>query len=368
MLERLALATNEPRSRLLFEELRRRVEVVAEVDFDDIDVITRYLAAFLSFRFPRREWYGNYQMHPLIQRRRRKALAEGLKPVFPPADALLMWGSWFHPFPNQRGIPFFNYIDQSRSASPVLGEPQTFAWGRKRSHRLQARTYRDASGIFCMSKWAEDQTLLAHPDAAGKVHVVGWGPCAVDLSSEDPTAYKREQVVLHISNNFYRKGVDFLVAVAARVKNLVPGARFIVIGRDASRLQISNPGNVQFTGPVSDRRTLEDYFRRATLFFLPHRFDRSPHVLVEAMSAALPLVASDQGGPAELIKGRDTGYCVPVGDIDGYTEAVALLLRNPSEAARMGQRAKALMQQQYTWPKVAETMLQIMRDRAQGVR
>ena len=106
---------------------------------------------------------------------------------------------------------------------------------------------------------------------------MSWGPCAVDLSAEDPTTFRRAKIILHVSNNFHRKGVDFLVATAARVREVEPEARFVVIGRDASGLKVDNPGNVDFTGPIYERAVLESYFRRACLFFLTHRFYRSPH-------------------------------------------------------------------------------------------
>ncbi len=51
----------------------------AEVPFDNIDPVTKYVAAALSYASPREEWWGNYHMHPLIQRRRRKVLGRGMR-------------------------------------------------------------------------------------------------------------------------------------------------------------------------------------------------------------------------------------------------------------------------------------------------
>ncbi len=356
---RLALASNEPRAKYLFAEFRKLATVVAELDFDDIDPLTKYTAAVLSFKRPRPEWYGNYQMHPLIQRRRRRVLQRGLRRSGPHPDALLMWGSWFHPFKGYGGpaLPFFNYVDQSRSLTPVLGEPATSTWGRKRSHQLQTETYRASSGICCWSKWAHDQTLMSHPIEASKVVVVGWGPCAVDLSSEPIDINGREKLVLHVSNDFRRKGVDFLLETAARLARVDPTVRFVVIGQDSSGLAVADTEHVSFLGPIRDRETLSAYFRRAAVFFLPHRFDRSPNVLAEAMSAGLPMVTSLQGGPMEVVEGQGTGFCERVGDIDGYTRAIRQLLGDPELARRMSERSRALMLERYNWPVVARRIL-----------
>lgn len=358
---RLALTSNEPRSRYLFEELRRQAEVVAEVNFENIDVGTKALAALLSFKPRRRQWYQSYQMHPLVQRRRRRVLRRELAAKPDAADALLMWGSWFDPRDSNGppSSPFFNYIDQSLAITPVLGEPPAPRFGREKAHRLQAATYAASSGILCMSEWARAQTLLAHTIDPSKVSVIGWGPCGIDLSAEDIPWSSREKLVIHVSNDYRRKGVDFLLRVAENVEAVDPAVRFVVIGRDASGMVVSDTSNVQFVGQVSDRGRLTDYFRRACAFFLPYRFDRSPHVLVESMSAGLPFVSSAQGGAVELAA-AGAGFAVPIGDVPAYTTALLSLTGDFERAAKLGQKGRQLVQSHYSWPAVATKAIALM--------
>jgi glycosyltransferase involved in cell wall biosynthesis len=106
-------------------------------------------------------------------------------------------------------------------------------------------------------------------------------------------------------------------------------------------------------------------FATSSVFFLPHRFDRSPHVLVEAMSAALPLVASAQGGAIELIRGKDTGFMCQPGNVNEYAEAIVTLLRDRDLQARMGANGLALMKARYNWSAIARTMLTFI-ERARG--
>ena len=360
----VAFTHNDSRARPLFAALEAEVEAVSEIPFDEIDPFTRYAAAALSYRRRRAEWWVNYQMHALVARRRRGVLRRGMERSLRPADALLMWGSWFHP--GRRGplasIPYFNYIDQSLALEPVLGEPKKGPVNRRRAHALQAGIYRDSGGILCFSRWAHEQTRLAHPTLpAGKVHVVGWGPCGVDLSREDIPVDAREPVVLHVSNDFHRKGLDFLIATAERVRAALPRTKFIVIGKDYGSMEVPRTDAVTFLGRIDDRRVLSDHFRRASVFFLPHRFDRSPHVLVEAMSAGLPIVTSSQGGPLELVEGG-AGVSVPIGDVEAYSAAVTAFLGNPLRAAHVGAQGKALMRRAYTWNAVARRILNAMAD------
>jgi glycosyltransferase involved in cell wall biosynthesis len=367
----IAVTSNDDRARFLVEALGRQSQVVADVPFDRIDKLTRYAAAALSFRPNRAEWWVTYQMHPLVERRRRRVLQQGLRPFLGRIDGLVMWGSWFHPRLRDihPGARYINYIDQSLALEPVLGEPKEGYIDRRVAHRLQAETYRDSAAVMCMSQWAREQTLLAHPALPPeKVRVAGWGPCGIDLSATPLPWSEREPLVLHVSNDFHRKGLDYLIETAARVRQSVPGARFVVIGSDYGRMPNPPTGEgVTFTGRISDRAVLADYFRRASVFFLPHRFDRSPHVLVEAMSAGIPLVASAQGGALELIEGTGAGFAVPIGDVAGYAKAILTLLTSPETAADMGQRGRRLMLRSYTWDAVAARLLDAVVSRPAGL-
>jgi len=343
----------------LVEALRALGVVQAVWDFDRIDATTKLVAAALSFHPIRSEWWGRYQLHSRIQARRRANLRASIERENRPIDALLCWGSWFHPFRDLvDGPPYFNYIDQSRSLAPLEGEPHASSRGRRRSHALQAETYRDSSGILCMSEWARAQTLDAHPSTSARLHTVGWGPCAVDLSAEDHE-YPRENIVLHVSNDFRRKGVDFLMATAELVARRVPDVQFLVVGEDSRVTWARDSGPVRFLGTRRGEE-LASLFRRAKVFFLPHRFDRSPHVLVEAMSAGLPLVASAQGGAVELIVNRGTGACVRVGDIDGYATAILQLLQDEPLRQMQGAAALRVMRANYQWSTVAGRILAII--------
>jgi len=186
------------------------------------------------------------------------------------------------------------------------------------------------------------------------------------LSQEEIPESKRERLVLHVSNDFRRKGVDFLLETARVVAEAEPTARFIVVGEDCEGMEVHDTPSVQFVGPIRDAGALAEYFKRASVFFLPHRFDRSPHVLVEAMSAALPFVASSQGGAVELAAQGRVGFCTPIGNVSGYARAILLLLRDAERRRRMGVDAKALMLARYNWPAVARKIVDSIVRRLDG--
>jgi glycosyltransferase involved in cell wall biosynthesis len=360
---RLCLVGNEPRQSLLFSTLREFSDVVSELGAEDVGRLDRCVALASSFSWPKSEWWQNYQMSTTLQTARQRALLNNLRSAPDPVDALLMWGSWFRPLsPSGKNLKYFNYIDQSYSLNNLPGESKG-RWARRaKAHRLQYETYRNAGAVFCMSRWARDQTLASYELDESKVIVVGWGPCSVDLSKESfdfgsqPTP---RPIVLHISNDFRRKGVDYLIECARILKKSNPETIFRVIGRDSSKLAISEADRalVEFTGPIYDPVKLSNQFRNASVFFMPHRFDRSPHAIVEAMGAGLPVVTSAQGGAIELFEDGQAGMLCPPGDVRAYATALEFILSNNEPRARMGNHARLLVQEKYNWPAVAKKII-----------
>lgn len=354
---KLLFTANDKRATSLASALRELGHELVEVPFDDIDRVTKLRAGALSFSSPRMEWWQNYQTHPLVQARRADVFRRNAQAHADTSDGIVMWGSWFAPVLHRSdgsAVPYVYYIDQSRSVTPDPLELKPRFPRPRGGNRRQREGYLGSAGVFCMSRWAVEQTARAHPGLPPSlVRWAGWGPCAFDLSAEPLEERTGPPVVLHVGNDFYRKGVDFLVQVARRVRAEIPDVRFIVVGRDQSDYPV-DLSEVEYLGLLSDREQLKQLFRSASLFFLPNRFDRSPHVLVEAMSAGTPVVVSQQGGPGELVTNYDVGAGAAVGDIAGYANAILSLLRDGERRRRQGLEGKRLAASTFSWKEIAE--------------
>jgi len=358
---RLATTANDPRSKPLFDALQRRARIVVNCDFEPFGWLFKYSAALLSFSRNRRDWWKKYQWHPIIRYARRRRLLSGLLRYKDDCDALLMWGSWFNPVTAQPGggLPFWMYIDQS--CSPTIDKGDISGY-RSLKARLafniyQNQTYHDAHGIFCMSNWAREQTLAAHRLPAGKVRYVGLGPYSIDLGSEKIPLNTSEPTVLFVGNDFYRKGVDILAAACTLVSKRIQNVKVYIVGVNSDKLDVASHPNLIFTGLVRDKDELIRLFRKATVFCLPARFDRSPHVLVEAMSAGKPIVATDVGGIRDAVIHSKTGLFVERENSEELARALLLILEHPELAREMGEAGRQRMLHEFTWDIVADRML-----------
>ena len=106
----------------------------------------------------------------------------------------------------------------------------------------------------------------------------------------------------------------------------------------AHRLRVGERLNLL---PAVDRAALPRYLAAADLFVFPTwREEGSPNILIEAMSCARPIVASDLGGVRNLVTDGRTAVLVPPRDSAALRRAMADLLADPGAAARLGQAAR----------------------------
>ena len=92
---------------------------------------------------------------------------------------------------------------------------------------------------------------------------------------------------------------------------------------------------------------MPDLLNHMDIFALTSRSEGMPNAILEAMAAGLPCVVTDAGDSGKVIHHQDTGYVVPVGDVDALTARVIELAAQPDLRRVMGQRGQAIIQQNF---------------------
>lgn len=164
-----------------------------------------------------------------------------------------------------------------------------------------------------------------------------------------PTALvdRSRHLVLGVGRLVEKKGFDLLIQAVARLCDHFPDARCVLVGdgdqRDsletlAARLGVA--GRVRFTGSLPQPQ-VAGWLRRAHLMAAPCRIgddgnqDALPTVLLEALGAGLPAVATPIAGIPEIIDHGIEGLMIPPEDVDALTDALAELLRDDTRWAAM---------------------------------
>ena len=137
------------------------------------------------------------------------------------------------------------------------------------------------------------------------------------------------------------KGVDGLIDAVADI----PGVRLLVIGEGPCRSALE--AHAALRG-VTDRvlwmgtrspGEIQAIFQCADLFVLNSSYEGLPHVVLEAMRAGVPVVATAAGGTPEVVVDGATGRLIPCGSILALRQAVAEMLAAPDSALAMASRA-----------------------------
>jgi glycosyltransferase involved in cell wall biosynthesis len=139
--------------------------------------------------------------------------------------------------------------------------------------------------------------------------------------------------------------------------------RLVIVGDGPERpaLQLRSRAGVEFTGGVGGVEA-SSLLRDARALLVPSRwFEGSPRVIVEAMAAGVPVVASDIGGLPEHVDDGVTGLLVTPDDVPAWAEAMERLL-DDDLAMELGEGAYRRWQEEFS-PEVAlDSLLAIYRE------
>jgi glycosyltransferase involved in cell wall biosynthesis len=154
------------------------------------------------------------------------------------------------------------------------------------------------------------------------------------------------------------KGLADLIGATARIRQVVPGTRLMLVGDGPSRPELEQRVGgmglcdvIHFTGI---RRDIPDVLQAMDVFALPSLREGLPKAILEAMAAGLPVVATAVGGIPEVVEYDVTGFLVPPRDIDALTLNICRLLENSALRVAMGQRGRARVQQHFTARRAAD--------------
>jgi len=199
-----------------------------------------------------------------------------------------------------------------------------------------------SDAVIAASKNVRDRLSKRVPLIEGRLHTL---PNAVDLQRWKSCApVKKDSPIVgfvgRLDERF--KGISFLLKSIVPLKAVLPNVKLVIVGggKDESSLKdlCGNLGimdSVVFMGPRGDVQNILPTF---DVLALPSLSEGFGIVLLEAMAASLPVVASRVGGIPEVVVDQETGLLVPPADSMALSAALETLLKDPEKGKRMGQK------------------------------
>jgi len=171
--------------------------------------------------------------------------------------------------------------------------------------------------------------------------------------------------ILGIGRLVPQKGFDVLLQAFAKTE--LPAHDVIIAGDGVEREQLERlvvalglQGRVQFVGQTS-REVTASLFKGCSFVAVPSRGDEGlPMVIMEAMAAGKPVVASKVGGVPEIVADGETGILVPRADVEALSSALGFLAQDVNAGDSMGLHAYAKVQA-LSWAAIASEYADVYR-------
>jgi len=152
-----------------------------------------------------------------------------------------------------------------------------------------------------------------------------------------------EKILLHDSNFRAVKRVADVVRIFERVSREVPSV-LLMIGEGPERAaaqalarRLGVGERVRFLG---QQESASEVTGMAHVFLLPSELESFGLSALEAMACGVPVVGSDAGGLPEVVKHAETGYLLPVGDVEGMAARTIEILKDDEHRREMGQAGR----------------------------
>jgi glycosyltransferase involved in cell wall biosynthesis len=170
--------------------------------------------------------------------------------------------------------------------------------------------------------------------------------------------------ILFIGHPFYLKGLDLLLRAFGDISDEFPDVCLRIVGhlpeKEEYRDLFAGRPRIEFLGPVMPDKVLE-LMADCEAVVLPSRSEGMPRVLIEAMAAGRPIIASRVGGIPYYIRHGETGLLFEREDVEGLKKALRDVLGDDSYAARLGQNGRRYVLSELSARRHVEAMTRLLR-------
>jgi glycosyltransferase involved in cell wall biosynthesis len=220
--------------------------------------------------------------------------------------------------------------------------------------RVQRLAYRCAHRVVTNSGAAAAR-LVEEGVASERITLIANG---IDMSQYAGAPDVSARTITTVAHLRPGKGIDVLLDAAALLCREVPDVLFRIAGDgglraslEARRARLGLEARVQFLGHVADVPTL---LGRGGIFAFPSLMEASPNAVIEAMSAGLPVVATNVGGIPEVVEHDRNGLLVPAGDPAALASALRNLLGDAPRCRRLGAAARATIGERFSHERMVD--------------
>jgi len=199
-------------------------------------------------------------------------------------------------------------------------------------------------------------------------------PNGIDLSEfEGPSLVRTrselhinpaERIILFVGRLRPEKAVEYLIEAMNVIGQECPMARLLIVGDGKERQNLESlvtkldlGKGINFVGEVPHEE-VPVYMAASDVFVLSSLSEGFPSVLLEAMAAGLPVVATNVKGLSEIIEEGENGFLVEPRDPEGIAEKVLQFLGDDDLRQRISRNNKKKVRE-YSWEGVIDRIEEV---------
>lgn len=274
-----------------------------------------------------------------------------------------------------------NYISMSQNMLVFENEernrfPKSLTWLRYiLLEKLQVRSFKNATGIIYISKYAKQYIEKKYPFLQSKRSTVIYHGISDDFRQKPKKqksidCYSKEKPfkLLYVSIiNYYKHQWNLIEAVKAlrkkgyNIELELIGPMFEALKSKMEEALKDSEDFINYKGKISYDYIASSY-KNTDMFIFASTCENMPNILVEAMSAGLPILCSKYGPMPEILK--DAGLFMDPTNIDSITENLEKLLIDIETRQEIAQKAYHYSLE-FSWEKTAIETINFIKETAQ---
>lgn len=254
----------------------------------------------------------------------------------------------------RRKIPHLYHIHE------IIQQPLWLARG------IARQVLGNAAEVIAVSGPVREQLLKYGKSSDAPVTVIHNGLDPARFDGEDDVTVERREMGAGPENILFSvigrihpwKGQSYFIESARLVADVCPLARFAIVGGTFSgyeylikelRLQIKRLDLVNRVKILPHRQDVSHLMRALDVFVLPSTLpDPLPTVILEAMAARKPVIATAQGGTVEMVLHGETGLLAPYNDPNELAQAMLELARDARLRKQMGEAGRRRLDESFS--------------------
>jgi spore coat protein SA len=176
-----------------------------------------------------------------------------------------------------------------------------------------------------------------------------------------------KKVIIFIGRLSPKKGAHILIKAVNQILPAHPDTALVLVGskwygenqedsyvRQVKQMADALNTDVVLTGFLPPNEVVAHYYLGDVFICASQWREPLARVHYEAMAAGLPIITTDRGGNAEVVKGKGNGIVISeYNQPQAFADAITYLLEQPDIALEMGKVGRRLAEEKYSWKRVA---------------